>query len=129
MVILVPHDVIFVQVAARLQLDNFKRDVSGLIFGHGKHLVAVGDFSGTRDHDTVLGTVMVLLQSQAGFTLYLNPLDLEAATFVNAVIQTPGAMYFKMQVLLFAFLDSQQVDDMFDVLAARLVRHHYGIRS
>ena len=127
-----PDDVVFTQVATRLHVNDFQRNatgvgqavhctqgnVGGLVFGNDQHFVTVGDFCGAGHHDPVFGTVMVLLQAQAGLGLDLDALDFEAAAFVNAVVPAPGAVHFAMQAVLFALLRGELVDDVFHVLAA-----------
>jgi hypothetical protein len=75
----------------------------------------------------VLGAVVVFLQAQAGFGLNLDALDLEAAAFVYAVVPASGAANFAAQVLLYALLSGELIDDVLHVLAARLAAHQHGI--
>ncbi len=67
-----------------------QRDVGGLVFGEQQLFVAAGDFGRAADDHPVLGTVVVFLQTQAGLGVDLNSLDLEATTFVDAVVPAQG---------------------------------------
>ncbi len=85
----------------RLHFNNFERDgagvdqavhlaqwdVGGLVFGEEQHFGAISDFGRAFDHNPVLGTVVVLLQAEAGAGLDLNALDLEAAIHVVDLAQ------------------------------------------
>jgi hypothetical protein len=69
------HDIVFAQIAARLDLDHFKLrdpgvvqavdladgDVGGLVLTEQKDLLALGDLGAAFDHDPVLRAVVVLL--------------------------------------------------------------------
>ena len=52
----------------------------------------------------MLGTVVVLLQAEAGGGLDLDALKLETPTFVDAVVPALGVVQLTMQGSLFAFL-------------------------
>jgi hypothetical protein len=62
----------------------------------------------------VLGSAMVFLQSEAGFELDLNMLNLKATSLVNAIIPPPWEIHFAVQSLLLAFCFLQLGDDVFD---------------
>jgi phosphoserine/homoserine phosphotransferase len=89
--------------------------------------VAAGDFCRTANDHPVLGAILVLLQAQAGFGLDLDALDLEAPSFIDAVVPTPRAVHFAVQRVLFAFGVLQLGDDVFDVLAAGFFGDQNGI--
>ena len=77
---------------------NFAQgDEGGLVFGQDKHLVAIGDLGGAGHHDPVLGSVMVLLQAEAGLWLDLNAFNLKSTALVDAVVPAPGAVHFAVK--------------------------------
>lgn len=93
---------------------NFaQRDVGGLVFPQGQHLVAVGNPGSTGHHDPMLGTMVVFLQAEAGFGFDLNTFNLESTALVDAVVPTPWTMHFAVQRVLFAFCILQLGDDVF----------------
>jgi hypothetical protein len=104
-----------------------KGDVGGLIFGEQQFFVAAGDFGLTANDHPVLGTVVVLLQAEAGTRLDLDTLDLEAPTFVDAVVPAPGAVDLAVQGLLLSLGSLQLCDYVLDILAARFVGHQNGV--
>lgn len=73
-----PHDVVFAEVGAGLDFDEFEvglagvfeamddaeGNVGGLVFGEQQGVFATGDFCGALDDDPVFGAV-VFLQGQA----------------------------------------------------------------
>lgn len=105
-----PHNVIFTQIAYRLNFDDFDRDrariseavnfpkryIGGLVFTQKQHLIAIGHLGCAFDNDPVLGAVVVFLQAETSFWLDLNALDLEATTFIDTVVLAPAAMHFAM---------------------------------
>ena len=74
-----------------------------------------------------VSTVMVLLQTQAGFGLDLNAFDFEAATFVDTVVPTPRTVDFTVERVFFAFCVLQLRNDVLHILAAALVGHEHRV--
>jgi hypothetical protein len=88
--ILKANDAIFAQAAARLHLDDFQGNVSGLIFSKERDLVFIRHLSRPLQHNPMLSAVAVLLQAQACAWFPFNALDLEALSHVNVSYQPQG---------------------------------------
>src|SRR6478735_2309456 len=109
--VLEADDVVFAEVAAGLDFDDFERNRAGvaqavrfaqrnvgrLILGQQHGLVAASDFSRAAHDDPVLGAVMMFLQAQASLRIDQNALDLEAVGLVDAVVPAPGTMHLAVQ--------------------------------
>jgi hypothetical protein len=80
-----------------------QRDVRRLVFSKEQHLVAVSNFRSSLDDNPVLGTVVVLLQAEAGTGIDLDAFDLKAPAFVDAVVTAPGAVYLAMKGVFVTF--------------------------
>ena len=79
------------------------------------------------DHNPVFGAMVVHLQAEAGLWIDLNALDLEAATFVDAVVPTPGPMHLAVQSVFFTAGGLEFGNDRLDVLTTRPICDEYGV--
>src|SRR5580704_10082114 len=96
-------DVVFAEIAADLNLDQFERyragigkamhtadrDIDRLVFMNGADFRSDGDFGRPAHHDPMFGTVEMLLQRQHGFRLHDDALDLIARAGVDALVIAP----------------------------------------
>jgi hypothetical protein len=135
------NDVILAEVAARLHLDDFERDLSGvlqavfdaerdvgrLVLAEQDDLLAARHPGRAAHHDPVLGAMMVHLQRERGAGADDDALDLEALAAVDAVVPAPGAMHLAMQFGFAAAGGLEAADDGLHFLGALLGRHQHGI--
>ncbi|RMO06447.1 hypothetical protein ALQ47_05268 [Pseudomonas cichorii] len=139
--IFVTLDVVFTQVAARLDFDDFQRDlarvfqavyrsdrdVGRLVFSQQEHVLVAGNLSRAGYHDPVLGAVVVHLQGEAGARFDRDALDLEAAAHVHRVVGAPRTIDFQMVLGFAAALLVERVDHLLDALDLVLVGDHHGV--
>src|SRR5690606_27012352 len=102
-------------------------DVGRLVFPEQESLVVTGHPRSTGNHDPVFGTVVMLLQRQAGARLDHDAFDLKAIAAVDGVVAAPGAIDRRVVLRFGAPVAGEGVDQMLDVLHPILVGDHHRI--
>src|ERR1700730_18823821 len=133
--ILEPDNIIFAQVRTGLHLDQSEvdparirhsmhaayRQVDRLVLVHKMNLIVPGDLGRSLDDDPMLGAMEMLLQGQAFAWLDDDAFDLVALPEIDRLIIAPwpvGALMFQRLGAIFGF---QEVDQLLDAIALRLV--------
>src|SRR5471032_3538245 len=136
-----PLDIVFTQITARLDFDDFQRnlarvaqavdrgnrDVGRLVFTQQEHVFVAGHFGGAADHDPVFGAVLVHLQRQARARFDRDVLDLETPAHVHRVVGAPRTIDFAVVLGFAAALFVESVDHLFHALDRVLVGDHHGV--
>src|SRR5580765_6237484 len=104
------HDVVLAEVAARLHLDEIERQLPGVlepvlhpdrnehrfVLRNEELVLAARDLRRPRDHDPVLGAVVVHLQRKRRARLHHDALHLEALAGVDALVVAPRAVHARV---------------------------------
>lgn len=139
--VLEADDVVLAEVRARLDLDQFERDLAGvrqtvgraerdvgrLVLGQHDLLVAVRDHRRALHDDPVFGAMVVHLQAQLCARVHDDALDLEAIALVDAFVRAPWAHDAAVRDRFVAAGRVQPFDDFLDVLGFVTMRDEHGV--
>lgn len=104
-----------------------QRDVGGLVFAEEEGFSIAGDFGSAAHDDPVLGAVVMHLQAETGAGVDDDALDLEAGTFIDAVVRAPGAIDLAMLGDEGLIFELEAGDDVAHILGVGFVDNHDGI--